>query len=95
MYSLDEHSKWTDVLRFAGSQGDKSWVYIITGRPGLTGKTFLYEQLKKNGYNAIEISEDIVDLVDYRDSKNHYIVNWEKKQLLIVLNELHYKAKGE
>lgn len=95
MCTLDEYSKWTDVLRFAGSQGDKSWIYIITGRPGLTGKTFLYNQLKENGYNAIEISEDIFDLVRYLDDKNHYVVNWEKKQVVIVLNELRYERKGE
>lgn len=87
IWSLDEHSTWRDILRFAGFQGDREWVYIITGKSGPTGKTFLYEQLKKNGYNAIEISEDMVGLVIYQDTENHYFVDHAKKKLVIVLNK--------
>lgn len=93
IWSLDEHSTWRDILRFAGFQGDREWVYIITGKSGPTGKTFLYEQLKKNGYNAIEISEDMVGLVIYQDTENHYFVDHAKKTLLIVLNKPIY-TKG-
>lgn len=86
MYTLDKDSNYQDVLRFAGFQADKDWLYIITGRPGPTGKTFMREQLAKNGYKAIEISEDIFDLVTYKDEENHYIVDHTKKQMVIVLN---------
>lgn len=84
--TFNENSTWRDVLEFARTE-DPNWNYIITGKGGPTGKTFLYNKLKKNGYNAIEISEDIAGLVDYRDNKNHYFVNRAKKQLLIVLNK--------
>lgn len=100
MWNLDEHSNWRDVLRFAGTRGDRDWVYIITGRGGPTGKTFLCNQLKKNNYNAFEISEDISTLVNYRDDRNHYIVDHVKKQVVIVLNKLinretlkHYRKR--
>jgi hypothetical protein len=89
---LNKYSTWMDVLRFAGSRGDRDWVYIITGRPGPTGKTFLYNKLKENGYNAIEISEDIVGLVDYRDRENHYFIDYTKKKLVIVLNRPHIRT---
>lgn len=87
MCTLDEHSTWRDVICFAASRGDRDWVYIITGKGGPTGKTFLYEMLKKNHYNAVEISEDLMGLVEYRDDKNHYIVDRGKKQVVIVLNK--------
>lgn len=84
---LNEYSTWMDVLRFAGSRGDRDWVYIITGRPGPTGKTFLCQKLKQNGYNAFEISEVAAGVLDYKDNKNHYKVDYVNKQLLIVLNK--------
>lgn len=84
---LYEHSTWMDVMRFAASRGDREWTYIITGRPGPTGKTYLYNMLKKNGYNAFEISEHMFSLVDYCDNKNHYLVDYAKKQVVIVLNK--------
>ena len=87
MIKLDEFSRPSDVLRFAAEHGDKSWVYIITGRPGPTGKTHLYNNLRKNGYNAIEISEDISSLVDYRSNTNRYIVDYLNKKVVVVLNE--------
>lgn len=87
MISLNKYSTWLDVLRFAGGWGDKSWTYIILGRSGPTGKTFLYNMLKKNGYNAIEISEDIWDLVNFLDAENHYRIDYLKKQVTIVLNK--------
>ena len=93
---LNEYSTWMDVIRFAGSRGDKSWTYIITGRPGPTGKTHLYNMLKKNGYNAYEISEDMINLVDYQDNRNHYKIDYAKKQTLIVLNKrLSLKELGK
>lgn len=84
---LKEYSSWMDVMRFAASRGDREWVYIITGRSGPTGKTHLYNMLKKNGYNAYEISEDMIDLVDYQDNRNHYKIDYAKKQVMIVLNK--------
>ena len=84
---FNKYSTWLDVLRFAGSRGDRSWTYIILGRSGPTGKTFLCNMLKKNGYNAIEISEDIWDLVKFYDEENHYRIDYLKKQMTIVLNK--------
>lgn len=61
--------------------------YIILGRPGPTGKTWLYNGLKLNGYKAFELSEDIIGLVDYRDDDNHYLIDDTKKQVIIILNK--------
>lgn len=87
MALLHEFSTCNDVLRFAASRGDRSWRYIILGKGGPTGKTHLCNLLCENGYNAIEISEDIWDLVNYNDNKNHYQIDYMKKQVVIVLNK--------
>ena len=91
MSILNEYSTWMDVMRFAASQGDRDWVYIITGKPGPTGKTFLCNKLKYNGYNAYEISEDTGRSVKYFGDVNTFNINYEKKQVVIVLNKPIYK----
>ena len=93
IWTFDKYSTWRDILRFAGTRGDREWVYIITGRGGPTGKTFLCDKLKKNGYNAFEISEDLCGLVSYCDNENHYMVDHAKKKFVIVLNRPMY-TKG-
>lgn len=66
----------------------KDYTYIILGRPGKTGKTWLCNELRVHGFNAFEISEDIYDLVRYNDEENHVMVNNYSKQVTIVLNKL-------
>lgn len=65
----------------------KSYTYIIMGKPGATGKTRLCQLLKERGLNAIEISENIISLVEYNDNKNHVIVDTLNMQVVIVLNK--------
>lgn len=48
-------------------------IYIILGKTGPTGKTWLWDKLTKHGLNAIEITESIDGLVTYNDDQNHYI----------------------
>ncbi len=86
MAVLHEFSTCNDVLRFAASRGDRSWRYVILGRPGPTGKTYLCNQLCENGYNAIEITEEIYDLVSFDDNKNHFKIDYMKKLVVIILN---------
>lgn len=62
------------------------YTYVIMGRPGPTGKTWLRNQLVEAGYKAIELSEDLVGLVYYKDDGNYFRVNHMKKTVLIVLN---------
>lgn len=53
----------------------KSYTYIICGRSGPTGKTWLYYSLLELGYRVVELSEDMLGLVEYQDDKNHVIIN--------------------
>ena len=63
------------------------YTYIILGRPGKTGKTWLCNELRVHGLNAFEISEDIFDLVQYSDRENHFLINDYDKQVTIILNK--------
>lgn len=76
-----------DILRFAKTHADESWTYIITGRPGPTGKTYLWSLLKRNGYHAIEISEDIFSLVEYKDENDHVLINEAARYAIIIKNK--------
>ena len=60
--------------------------YIILGKSGPTGKTWLWDQLRKNGLNATELSEWLIGLVSYGDNDNHYIGPILGNKALIVLN---------
>lgn len=43
----------------------KDYTFIITGKIGPTGKTWLTNKLRESGYTAIEITDQLYTLVDY------------------------------
>lgn len=61
--------------------------YLIFGKCGRTGKTWLCERLKHCHLDAVELSELINPLVDYPTKKNHYVIDHDKKLMIIILNE--------
>ena len=65
----------------------KVGTYVILGKPGPTGKTWLCKKLVDSGYNAIEISEGIVlsNAIEYKDNDNH-IVELPCGNTIIILN---------
>lgn len=70
------------------SDPDHSRTYIILGRPGPTGKTWLQRKLTDLGYNAIEISEGIAlsGAIEYMDDRNH-IIETSSGTTVIILNQ--------
>jgi hypothetical protein len=56
------------------------------GRNGPTGKTRLCKELRYRGYNAFELTENIYDLVEFKDGENYYRVCGD--HAIIVLNQL-------
>lgn len=86
---LFAYSRPQDVLWFARLKeelDDTPWNYIILGKTGPTGKTYLWTLLRNNGFNAIEITENIYPWVEYNDDTNHFLVDEFRKQVVIVLN---------
>ena len=63
-----------------------SWTFIVLGRGGPTGKSWLCRELQNLGFTAIELSESILPLVEYRDNGNHVIADGRNNAVIIVLN---------
>lgn len=66
----------------------KDYTYVILGKSGPTGKTWLWDKLKSRGFTVVEISEHIYRLVDYADADNYCLVDHFHKAIIIVLNRL-------
>ena len=82
------------------------YIFIITGRAGPTGKSWLASKLSVMGYTAIEITEPmgVSGAVSFNDDKNHFIVDDFRKSVVIILNRILdsyevrngcFKKKGE
>ena len=71
------------------------YAFIILGRGGPTGKTWITAGLRKYGFFATELSESLIDLVEYMDGKNHVIKDDTDKNIIIVLNESWGLKKAE
>lgn len=112
MYQYIKGKKITpnDILQFIKNNHEyfKDDTFIILGRPGPCGKTWLYNQLKNSGYNAIEPTEflihahiSFVSLVSIDRRKNMVIGNEpydsrvrEEKVTYILLYEILDKYKN-
>lgn len=70
----DKHfERSSEILNYAAQRAVMGYdpCYIICGKGGPTGKSWLCNELRKAGHTAIEISEGINRFVDYRDNENH------------------------
>lgn len=69
----------------------KEYTYLITGRPGPTGKTWLAARLNEAGLKAIDISERLIRLVEVKDmAGNYFTIDHVNKVVYIVLNNTNY-----
>lgn len=69
-----------DVHAFDG------YIFIILGRPGPTGKSWLYNRLVDECLSVVEPNEHLCGLVKYTDDFNHIDVSQSKREITIVLN---------
>ena len=65
-----------------------TFVIIITGRVGPTGKTWLCKELRDKGYRAMEMSPLFHSLNLKDDGVNHVIIDDCTDQVIVVLNEI-------
>lgn len=83
-----------DILKkIISNPASYQYSYIILGKSSPTGKTSLKYALKDHGFNAMEISEFVGDLVRYDDNDNHLIIDPLDKVVIIVLNKLLERRK--
>lgn len=64
------------------------YVYIILGKTGPTGKTWLCENLKTRGYKAVEWMPHLDRYISCVDLDNRLIVDEENRFVIIILNEI-------
>lgn len=69
---------------------EKVYTYVIFGRSGPTGKTWLWNKLRVNGYRAVELTETFTECgVTCCSSKdNLFILDDLTKQVVIILNNI-------
>lgn len=66
-------------------ENPEQYTYVIMGKPGPTGKSWLCKQLKDRGFKAVE--SDYLNLLYRTDiNKNYYFVYPDVKTIVIVLN---------
>lgn len=63
----------------------RKYTYIISGKQGPTGKTWLTNSLLEKGYKAIDVSE-VNPYYSTADNNNYIYVNAKPKVVLIILN---------
>lgn len=82
-----------DLKQFIQSIEYKSYnsdyVFVILGRTGPTGKTYLTNKIISNGYRAIDMSEKLLSyhILLNADEENHYDVDEKNKIITVVLNK--------
>lgn len=79
----------TLLERIANSETASEYTYIITGKNGPTGKSWLCRELRRRGFKAFEINESLFRYVriEFCDNCNHYVINELENSMLIILNE--------
>lgn len=80
-------AQFLTVIKTEPNRNWNEYVFIILGKSGPTGKTWLKEQITKLGFKAFEITDSLYPFVGYHDSQNHYTVDESEKQVTIILNE--------
>lgn len=60
--------------------------FVILGKTGPTGKTWMTNKLRELGFKAIEISEEVNSILSYNDDYNHYITDFDNDVTVIILN---------
>lgn len=77
-----------DILRHFTSNDkfiNSDYLFLVLGKPGPTGKTWLTQKLKEHGYQVAELSEELAPFLN-ADKYNHVIVDELEKQVVIILN---------
>lgn len=92
-YSTNNSPEW--IFNDIANQYDSDeYRYVILGKNGPTGKSWLCSKLKKDGFDAVELSEQLMDNVYYSGHQNYVKVDELHKTVIIILNKpLEIKKK--
>lgn len=76
----------------------KDYLFLILGKSGPTGKTYLTQKLREHGLQVSELSEELAPFLK-ADKFNHVIIDDLEKQVVVILNrdlpkQLWWKGRG-
>lgn len=75
-----------EILHHIRAVGRKECTYLIDGRIGPTGKTWLCNQLNESGFKAYEVEEEMWTMYIHRDRSNCYQY-LPGNVVIVILNE--------
>lgn len=78
----------SDIFHGTHRRNPTEMTYLVMGRGGPTGKTWLVDQLTNAGYRAIDIAEGAFEFIISRQTKGNYMkIDTKNKIVYISLNE--------
>ena len=79
-----------DILYHFDDYNYRDYFFMIAGKPGPTGKTWLWDALTRRGFKAVELTESLEKhglWCQEVNNRNGYTVDHKNKTVLIVLNK--------
>lgn len=78
----------SEILHGTHRWNPKEMTYLVMGRGGPTGKTWLVDQLTSAGYRAVDIAEGAFEFIISRRTRGNYMkVDVNNKIVYISLND--------
>lgn len=71
----------------------KNYTYIVLGKGGPSGKSWITRSLRDNDLHAVEITENLLGFVEYKDDDNHMIWDDYHETCIIILNKVDRNRK--
>ena len=62
----------------------KEYTYVIFGMTGRTGKTWLADRLRENGFRVLELAEKVNHQVVYRMSDHNSLSVYNEEKLVVI-----------
>ena len=79
-----------EILHKTQRWNPSEMIYLVMGKDGPTGKTWLVNQLRAAGFRAIDLSEGACEFMTSRRTKGNYMkVDKENKVVYISLNDIN------
>ena len=79
-----------EILHGSHTWDAKEMTYLVMGKDGPTGKTWLVNQLRGAGFRAIDVTEDAFEFVISRMTSGNYMkIDEANKVIYISLNDIN------
>ena len=103
MSDIKTYKSNVDILRYIRYE-TRRWnpsemTYLVMGKGGPTGKSWLVNQLKEAGYRAIDVTEDAFEFVISRKTSGNYMKIDRMNKIVYIslndINDIYLSKRGE